>query len=58
MAEILDCPLCGQVVEDGSGRARYYSAGCTLRVYGEPCIALGDLETARKLLLGKGRDEG
>jgi hypothetical protein len=58
MAEILDCPLCGQVVEEGAGRARDYSAGCRLRVYGEPCIVLGDLETARKLLLRKGRDEG
>jgi hypothetical protein len=53
MANIWDCPLCGQSVEIGAGLPPNYFDTCRLRdhMIGDECIAYRDPERARRLLL-------
>lgn len=56
MANIWDCPFCGQAIEVGSGRLPpNYFETCRLREYliRDECIAYRDREEARRLLAAK-----
>jgi hypothetical protein len=56
MANIWDCPLCGQSIEVGTRkRPPGYFETCRLREYmvGEECIAYRDPQRAQKLLKKK-----
>jgi hypothetical protein len=57
MANIWDCPLCGQVVEIGSRPPNYFET-CRLRdrMIGDECLAYRDLRGAEKILKEKSDD--